>query len=698
MKRKLSSVGLAVSAALMLSACSPNTPSSQVTGADGVSETQTQPADVQQDLSSGVVKENMDLSVDPGDDFYQYVNGTFLKNFEIPADKASYGVFVKLRDEAQEDVIEIIRESAEGNFEQGTDEQKVGDMYASFMDVDTRNALGLEPLAPMFSQIDAISSYEELATFFGKTARYGVSTPFSFFQYADFKSPEEYGLYVFQSGLGLPDREYYFKDDETSQSVRDKYLAHLETVFTIAGQDDAAEKAQTVYDIEEKIAALHMKKEQTRNWAQNYEGLTLDELKALMPKFAVEKYVAATGFETPKKLIIMQRDFLAGIDDVIAEVSLDDWKTYLDWSVLNSSASYLTTELDEANFNFYNKTLYGVQEQQPMWRRATRVLDNTLGEVIGKVYVKRHFPPAAKARMTELVDNLLLAYEQSIKELDWMTEETRVQALDKLSKFTVKIGYPDKWKDYSALSVDAKDLFGNIKAAADVQHAEQVEKQGKPVDKTEWGMTPQTVNAYYNPPANEIVFPAAILQPPFFDLNAEDAVNYGGIGAVIGHEIGHGFDDSGSAFDGDGVMRNWWTDADLEEFKSRTSQLVEQYNAFEALPDVYVNGEFTLGENIGDLGGISIGLQAYKLSLNGEPAPVLDGFTGVQRVFIGYAQVWAGKYRDEALRSQIDTDPHSPGKFRTNGAVRNVPEWYSAFDVTPEDALYLPPEERVKIW
>jgi putative endopeptidase len=417
-----------------------------------------------------------------------------------------------------------------------------------------------------------------------------------------------------------------------------------------------------------------------------------------MPNFNWSAFINATGFDMPENMIIMQNDFLAGIDKIIAETSLEDWKTFLQWGVINASAGSLNVEMDNANFDFYSTVLYGVEEQRPMWRRATGVLNSTLGEVIGKVYVKQHFPPEAKQRMQVMVDNLLKAYEVSIKDLEWMTDETRVQALDKLSKFTVKIGYPDKWKDYSALQVSATDLFGNMRNSAGVAYAEELAKQGKPVDKTEWAMTPQTVNAYYNPTANEIVFPAAILQAPFFDLEAEDAVNYGGIGAVIGHEIGHGFDDSGSTFDGDGALRNWWTDTDREEFKNRTGKLVEQYNAYEPLEGVFVNGEFTLGENIGDLGGISIALRAYEMSLNGKPAPILEGFTGEQRVFLGFGQVWAGKYRDEALKSQINTDSHSPAQYRANGSVRNVPEFYTAFDVQPTDALYLPEAERVKIW
>ena len=681
---------LAVSIAIAVGAC---TPAQQTT--------ETAPAVAAEQkvaLKSGILTQNMDLGVKPGDNFFNYVNGTWLKTIEIPADKASYGSFAILADEAQDDVKAIIDTASQGDYPAGSDEQKVGDMYSSYMDIDNRNEVGVKPLKAEFDKIASISNYDQLVEYFAYSIKYGYGTPVSFFQYADFKSPNDYALYAWQAGIGLPDREYYFKDDEDGKKILAAYQAHIEKMFTLAGLDNGAKTAEMLLALETKIANEHMKKEQARNWAENYSKLSMDELKALMPNFNWDTFIKATGFDMPESMIIMQNDFLAGIDKVIAETSLDDWKSFLQWGVINSSAGSLNMAMDKANFDFYSTVLYGVEEQRPMWRRATGLLNGTLGEVIGKVYVKQHFPPEAKQRMQVMVDNLISAYEVSIKELDWMTEETRIQALDKLSKFTVKIGYPDKWKDYSALQVSDKDLFGNMRNASEVAYAEELAKQGKPVDKTEWGMTPQTVNAYYNPSANEIVFPAAILQPPFFDLEAEDAVNYGGIGAVIGHEIGHGFDDSGSTFDGDGVLRNWWTDADREEFKSRTGKLVTQYNAFEPLEGVFVNGEFTLGENIGDLGGISIALKAYQMSLNGEPSPVLDGFTGEQRVFLGFGQVWAGKYRDEALKSQINTDPHSPAQYRANGSVRNVPEFYSAFDVKPTDALYLPEEERVKIW
>ncbi|WP_414828744.1 M13 family metallopeptidase [Alteromonas sp. H39] len=685
---------LSLSVVMALTACSPQ--SVETTSTTTAPEAKQE--QVKQSLTSGVIKENMDTSVDPGDDFFRYVNGKWVDSLEIPADKSSYGSFTILRDESQDDVMAIIKTSAEGDFKTGSDEQKVGDFYRAYMDMETRNAKGMEPIASELEMIDAISNYSELASYFAYANRYGFGAPFAMGQTPDFKSPEQYMIYTWQAGLGLPERDYYFKDDEASQKIRAAYIKHIEKMFTLAGFEKPAESAKMLMDLETTIAELHMKKEDTRNWAANYNNVDVAELKTLMPEFDWTAFLAQAELQDLGSVVVLQTEFMKQIDALIANTPLQEWKTFLKWGLLNASATRLTQELDDANFAFYSTVLNGVEEQRPQWRRAVDLLNGHVGEVIGKVYVKKHFPPEAKARMLDMVNNLLLAYKDSIEELDWMTDETRQQALDKLSKFTVKIGYPDQWKDYSALTVEADDLFGNLKRSADAQYEEMLKKQGGPVWKHEWGMTPQTVNAYYNPTQNEIVFPAAILQPPFFDMNAEDAVNYGGIGAVIGHEIGHGFDDSGSTFDGDGVLRNWWTDADRKEFENRTAELVSQYNEFEALPGLFVNGEYTLGENIGDLGGISIALKAYHMSLDGEESPVMDGFTGDQRVFIGFGQVWANKYRDEALRSRIQTDTHSPAHFRANGAVRNVPEFYQAFDVKKEDDLYLPPEERVKIW
>lgn len=649
------------------------------------------------ELVSGIYKEFMDTSVKPGDDFNKYVNGGWLKTAEIPADKSSYGAFNILRDQSEDNVKAIIEESAKGDFEVGSDEQKVGDLYASYMDLETRNKVGVAPLKAEFDKIDALKNYDDLATYFAYANKYGYSTPLGLFVYQDFKDPTIYTVYTWQSGLGLPDREYYLKDDERSVEIRAKYVEHIEKMYALAGLENGKEAAKTIMGLETQLAKEHLPKEKTRDLVSLYNMFPVDTLSNIMPKFNWSNFLGESGLGDQKTLGVLMLDYSKKLDGIITATDLDTWKTYLKWGVIDASASRLNEPMSDQNWAFFSKELRGTKEQRPLWRRGVSVVSATLGEVVGKVYVKKHFPPEAKERMEVLVANLLKAYEVSIKDLDWMGEETKKEALVKLSKFTPKIGYPDKWKAYD-IEIKADDLFGNLRRSDIMEYNRELAKLGKPIDKTEWGMTPQTVNAYYNPTMNEIVFPAAILQPPFFNMDADDAVNYGAIGAVIGHEIGHGFDDTGSTFDGDGAMRNWWTEDDKEEFKKRTGALIEQYSGFEVLPGLNVNGEFTLGENIGDLGGLSIGLKAYKMSLDGQEAPVMDGFTGEQRVFLGYGQVWRKMARDEALRVQVNTDPHSPSMFRVNGIVRNVPEFYTAFNLQETDSLYLAPEDRVKIW
>lgn len=647
---------------------------------------------------SGLDLDAMDTSVRPGDDFFAYMNGTWLKETEIPADKSNYGGFIILHDEAQEDVKAIVDEAASGDFAKGTDEQKVGDLYKSFMDMQTRNELGVTPLAGHLEQINAIETYDDLAVFMAAANKHGVSMPIDIGQLVDWNDADKYSMIVTQGGLGLPDREYYTLADEKSVELRAAYVEHIEKMFDLAGLPDGGAAAQAILGFETRLAEQNMTKEAVRNRAQNYQTFAKENWTDVMPTFNWDAWLAEVGVGDLDSLVLYMVDYLRALDDIIQDTDLDTWKTYLTWNLINTSAGVLNEELDKQNFEFYGKTLSGTEEQQPMWRRGVNAVNGSLGEVVGKVYVSKHFPPEAKKRMETLVANLVRAYEKSIKELEWMGEETKVEALRKLSKFSPKIGYPDEWRDYSALEIESGDLYGNLKRAALAEHQRQIDRHNGPIDRGEWGMTPQTVNAYYSPALNQIVFPAAILQPPFFDLTADDAVNYGAIGAVIGHEVGHGFDDQGSTFDGDGALRNWWTDDDRAEFEKRTGALVAQYDAFAPFDDLNVNGEFTQGENIGDLGGISIGLLAYQMSLDGKKAPVIDGFTGVQRVFLGFSQVWRSKIRDEALRQQIATDPHSPAKYRANGPVRNVPEWYEAFDVQEGDALYLSPEERVKIW
>ena len=649
------------------------------------------------ELTSGILTEYMDTTVNPGDNFTAFVNGKWVKETEIPADKSSYGVGYIVHEESEDNVKKIIEESASGDFEAGSDEQKVGDLFQSFMDLEKRNEIGVAPLKEELAKIDALSNYDDLATYFAYANKYGTNVPIGLFIYQDFKDPTIYTVYTWQSGLGLPDREYYLKTDDRSKEIRAKYLEHVEKMFALANLENGAAAAKTVMDLEIRLAEQHMEKEKTRDLVSLYNMFPVDTLSNIMPKFNWSAFLGEAGLDKQEKLGVLMLDYTKALDKIITSTPLDTWKTYLKWSLIDANASRLNEAMNDQNWAFYSKELRGTQEQRPMWRRGVSVVNGTLGEVVGKVYVKRHFPPEAKAHMETLVENLIKAYDASINELDWMSDATKKEALDKLSKFTPKIGYPDKWKAYD-IAVKADDYFGNRRRADLMEYNRELAKLGQPIDKDEWGMNPQTVNAYYNPTLNEIVFPAAILQPPFFDLNAEDAVNYGAIGAVIGHEIGHGFDDMGSTFDGDGVMRNWWTEEDKEEFKKRTGALIAQYNDFEVLPDLNVNGEFTLGENIGDLGGLSIALKAYKMSLNGEEGPTMDGYTAEQRVFIGYAQAWRNKARDEALRVQISTDPHSPADFRVNGVVRNVPEFYSAFDIKESDSLYLAPQERVKIW
>ena len=655
-------------------------------------------SDKDQPMQSGIIKKNMDTLVKPGDNFEAYVNGTWLKNTPIPADKSAFGASDMIYDKSQEDVKAIIEAAAKSNAADGSNEQKIGDFYGSYMNQKDRDAKGISPLQPAFKAIDAIANYSDLAAFFGRCNRENNLAPFGISVQQDFKAPTQSILMTWQGGIGLPEKEYYSLTDAKSKEIRDLYLKHVTNMLTLGQVADPAGSAAKIVALETQLAAAHMKKEDTRNTAALYNKYATTDLKQLMPDFDWTAYLTKAGMQNEKHIVVSQIAYTKALNNIIKNTPLDVWKMYLKWSTIHGAATSLTGAIDQENFSFFGKTLYGAQQQRPQWRRAVESVNSNLGEIVGKEYVAKHFPPEAKQRMTTLVQNLLKAYAESIKKLDWMSPETKKQALEKIKKFNPKIGYPNKWRDYSSLKVAKNDLYGNMERATEFEYQRNLDKLGKPVDKDEWGMNPQTVNAYYNPSLNEIVFPAAILQPPFFDLNAEDAVNYGGIGAVIGHEIGHGFDDQGATFDGDGVMRDWWTAKDLTAFKQRTAALVDQYNSFKVFPDLNVNGQFTLGENIGDLGGLSIAIKAYKMSLNGKKSPVLDGFTGEQRVFLGWGQVWLNKDREEALRNQVASDPHSPSKFRVNGTIRNVPEFYEAFNVKPGDSLYLAPDKRVKIW
>lgn len=686
MKRVL----IGAACALALAACSK--------GGDEAATAPAKPAE--KAMGSGITLANFDKSVEPGDDFYRYVNGSWLAATQIPSDKSNYGSFTKLADDAEQQLLKIIEDSAASGGKPGSNEQKVGAMYASFMNNELANEKGIKPLQPMLDKIDAVSSKAQLPEIFAELGRYGVTIPIAGFINQDAKDPTTYIVYLWQWGLSLPDRDYYLEDTEKFKTIRAKYLAHLEKMLAYTGEKNPAAAAKKVMAYETALAKDHWTRVENRDDDKTYNKREIAKLNESTPGFDAAAFLKASGVQNIDSVILSQPSYAEGMAKTLKATDLATIKAHMKWQTLNAFAAFLSDELVAADFDFFGKVLRGVEENRPRWKRGVALVEGSLGEVLGAIYVDRHFPPQAKARMETLVDNLIKAYEVSIKELDWMGDETKAKALDKLSKFTVKIGYPDEWKDYSALEVKPDDLLGNVMRSRSVEHDRELAKLGAPVDKGEWHMTPQTVNAYYNPPANEIVFPAAILQPPFFDMTAEDAVNYGGIGAVIGHEIGHGFDDQGSKYDGDGVLRNWWTDADRKNFEGRTSALNGQYDQFCPLGEDQpcVKGELTIGENIGDLGGLSIALKAYKTSVGGGPGKSIDGFTGVQRVFLGWAQVWRRLYRDEELLNRLKTDPHSPSEYRANGIVRNIPEWYEAFNVSPEDDLYLPPEQRVRIW
>jgi predicted metalloendopeptidase len=658
---------------------------------------------------SGVALANFDREVRPQDDFYRHVNGTWLKTTQIPADKPQYGAFTKLVDDSELRMRAIIEEAAATpNKLPGSDEQKVGDFYASFMNEAYIEQLGLKPLEAELARIQALKAKKDIAPLMARLSRIGVRSPLALGVLQDEKNATEYIVYVQQSGLGLPDRDYYLIDDAKFKDIRVRYLAHVEAMLKLAGDKAATKNAKDIVALETAIAKAHWSRVDSRDRDKTYNKFELAKLATLAPTFGWSAYVKDAGIRTPA-VVVQQPSAVSGFGKLLANRPLPVWKAYFRWRVLSAYAPYLSKAFVDENFAFYGAVLRGIQENRPRWKRGVEAVhggldgqspfaSKGLGEVLGRIYVARHFPPEAKTRMEQLVKNLLKAYEQSIGSLEWMSPETRQRALEKLSKFTYKIGYPNKWRDYSTVRIDAADLVGNIVRGAEFDYAFEFDKLGRPVDRDEWHMTPQIVNAYYNPTMNEIVFPAAILQPPFFDKDADDAVNYGGIGAVIGHEIGHGFDDQGSKYDGDGNLKSWWTEDDRRKFEERTRALIDQYSAYEPIPGYKVNGALTIGENIGDLGGAGIALKAYRIALGGKPGPVLDGFTGEQRFFVGYAQVWASLRREPLELERLKSDSHSPPQFRCNGALSNVDEFYTAFNVRETDRMYLPPGKRVKIW
>jgi putative endopeptidase len=651
-------------------------------------------------LTSGIDTDELDAAVRPQDDLFRHANGKWITRTEIPSDKARYGSFYILAEEAEKAVHAIIEE-AQGA-PAGTEARKFGDLYRSFMDEARIEELGWSSIA---GDLEAVGSAIDIPSFvavLGKLERQGVGGFVQAFVDNDPGDPERYLVFLEQGGIGLPD-ESYFRED-TFADIRSAYLAHLERMLGLAGSTDAAARARRVFDLETEIAAQHWDKVRCRDSVATYNPMSWADATALAGERAplLESWLEAMGAPAAAfaEVVVRQPSFVEGLAPLLTEDRLDAWRDWLSWQVIRSSAPYLHREVVEANFDFYGKTLTGTPELRARWKRGVSVVEGAMGEAIGRVYVERHFPGAAKVAMDDLVAHLVAAYRESIEKLDWMTDATRERALDKLGKFTPKIGYPDKWRDYSTLAIDPDDLVLNVRAIAEFDFQRELGKIGTPIDRDEWFMTPQTINAYYNPGFNEIVFPAAILQLPFFDENRDAAANYGAIGAVIGHEIGHGFDDQGSQYDGDGRLTDWWTQDDKDAFQARTASLIAQYDALEPqqLPGHHVNGALTIGENIGDLGGLGIAWKAYLLSLDGAEPPVVDGLTGAERFFLGWAQAWRTKLRDEEALRLLSIDPHSPAEFRCNQIVRNIDVFYDTFGVTDGDALWLDPEDRVTIW
>jgi predicted metalloendopeptidase len=654
------------------------------------------PAERPQIGAWGLDLTSSDKTVKPGDDFYRFADGKWLDTNQIPPDRTSWGSFVELADRSEHQ-IRTIAESLPPNAPEGSTEQKAGDFYRAYLDTDTIESKGLEPARPGLQAIAAARTHEQLADLMGRPDL-DLKSPLIVAITTDQKNPDRYIVVITQSGLSLPDRDYYLKDDPVFKNLRTKYVAHVERMLTLAGEKNAAAEAASILDIETQIAKAHWPAAKRRERDLTYNLRTRVELEKLTPGFPWQPLLAAQSLDGQTEFVVRELDAVQALAKLFKQIPVDRWHAYFEYQYLSARSDVLPAAFDTERFDFYGHTLNGQPQQRERWKRAVAALNGGLGEVTGQLYVQQYFPPQAKQKVLALVENLRTAYATRIQQLPWMSAETKKVALEKLAAFRPKIGYPDKWRDYSALQVRVGDAFGNATRAEVFEWQRMLDRLGKPTDRDEWHMTPQTINAYYNPTFNEVVFPAAILQPPFFDPNADAAVNYGGIGGVIGHEMGHGFDDQGSKSDARGVLRTWWQPQDDQAFRKRVDSLAAQYDQFVALPGLNVNGRLTLGENIGDLGGLSVAYEAYHLSLNGKKAPVLDGFTGDQRFFLSWAQVWRGLYRDEQLRTLVMSNPHSPPKYRVNGPVRNIDAWYTAFDVKAGDQLYLPPEERVRIW
>ena len=687
---KVSALALGVALSLGLAACNGQP---VATNAKQAQLEQAAPA-----LSSGIDPANMDTTVAPQQDFFRYVNGNWLTGTEIPADKARWGSFDELRENAEKQVLAIIQELAATGHAQGSDSQKMADLYRSYLDEERINSLGLTPLRSEISRIDNIDSSAALSQYWGQNQRYRIGTPLAVYVGQDQRQSDQYITGASQAGLGMPDRDYYLKDDERSKVLLAQYEAFIETLWQLAGWDNAEQAADNILAIETQLAKAQWSRIQNRDRNATYNKLSKKELAELAPGFDWTTFLNAADLNDIEHIVVRQPSYFSAFAKIQAEVPLAQWQQYLKFHLLRANANNLSEPFVNASFDFYGRVLSGLQEQRSREKRAVSTVESNLGFMVGKEYVQRHFQPEAKARMDEMIENLRLAFKEAINDLEWMSPQTKVEAQAKLGKFNTKIGYPDVWRDYDCVTIAADDLIGNLRRGAECEYQRMTDRLGQPVNRDEWGMTPQTVNAYYSSTMNEIVFPAAILQPPFFNVNADDAVNYGAIGGVIGHEFTHGFDDQGRRSDGEGNLRDWWVTEDENQFRERAQRMIDQYSNFNPIDDLRLQGALGLGENIADLGGLTVAYKAYQNATKDQPPVIIDGFTPEQRFFMGWAQVWRIKFRDEALRQQVITGPHSPGMYRVLGVLSNMPEFYQAFDVKPGDAMYREEDVRVKIW
>ena len=646
---------------------------------------------------SGLDLTGFDTSVRPQDDLYRYGAGKWLASTEIPADKSNYGSFTKLNDDAEAAIHGLVEKAAASKSATGTDAQKLGDFYASFLDTAAVAIAGIRPLQPELDRIAKLQSARDVYGYIGYNQRLGIGEPLGMAVTQDARDSEHYLVRLFQSGLTMPDRDYYLKNDPKNVEFRAQFELYVAKLLAISGQSDAQSAAKRIAALETRIANAHWTKVQNRDPVKTYNKVDLAAAHQMAPDFNWPAFLIGAGLPVGQ-FDVHQPSYVQELGRFINQTPIADWRVYFRFKLLDAYAPYLAQPYEDAAFDFHSRVLRGVKEQQPRWKRAIQTMDGAMGELLGKLYVEQNFTPEAKQRMLQLVGNLLKAFDHSIDDLTWMGTATKAEAKKKLAKITIKIGYPDKWRDYTALRVVSGDLLGNVQRANDFEYQRQLNQLGKPVDRSEWLLTPQTVNAYYYPPRNEIVFPAAILRPPFYDQGVDNAVNYGAIGAVIGHEMSHGFDDQGRQFDGDGNLRDWWSAEDATHFRERAARLSAQYSSYTVIDKLKLNGDLTLGENIGDLSGLAMAYKAWQVSLNGAESPTIDGYTGAQRFFFGWAQIWRRKYRDDELRMRVVADPHSPSEFRCNVIASNLDAYYEAFGLQPGDKLYRPPADRVKIW